>query len=482
MSEPTTSGPESEPPRPARPRRLQLSMKDLIVLVVCCGALVWAWRYFRDHRPENVEFVSLKSGDVQERQVAARALIYKPQAENERVINALIEALADEAPEVRTEAAVSLGIYVPQAIKAGKASGQAASRALADALSDKSPATREAAVRSLAAIAAAGPPSSAPSAIYGVLAKDDSPEVRSSAAWALASFKESPDATAKALLEAMRRDQARVRTEATKSLNALTPTPELLQPLTDALGDKEREVQSSAAMNLGKLGAKGIPAVPALIAVLDQPPPPPKPRTMSFTPDWDPACYAAIALARITPKTPAAVEAIEALAKMLDSESPARRDSAAAVLAEFGPAAATVIPTLLTLGRKAQEPVPDAEKTRVGNAIWLLGQIAPGTPAEAEVIATLTQALPKQVAADDIALSHRLIYALGRFGPAAKDALPALRAIGEKSPRVLTARAAESIYMIEHDGKASPKPPNDLHLVSGPDPVPMSNAARAGRR
>jgi len=103
-------------PRENRNRRFfQASLLGLVALVAFSAVAFWSWRYFSKlSRPQTTsDFIrSLHSERLDDRKYAVRTLSAAGAVEADVVIPALLGSLGDRSPEVRADAARSLGAYV----------------------------------------------------------------------------------------------------------------------------------------------------------------------------------------------------------------------------------------------------------------------------------------------------------------------------------------------------------------------------------
>jgi HEAT repeat protein len=134
-------------------------------------------------------------------------------------------------------------------------------------------------------------------------------------------------------------------------------------------------------------------------------------------------------------------EALAALTEALETPEDPRHQAIASAFGLLGPKALPAVPALIADLKRAGPK--DAYAGQVARA---LSQIAPGTPAEDETIAALTEALKSE--SDPTRMGAA--WGLGEFGTKAMPSLDALRAVMEKdkSPRV-RAQAEESAEMIK---------------------------------
>jgi Protein of unknown function (DUF2961)/HEAT repeats len=174
----------------------------------------------------------------------------------------------------------------------------------------------------------------------------------------------------------------------------------------------------------GYFGADGVSALTELIASLS---------------DVSPFVRSAAAgsLAQIGP---AAAPAVPALAKALSDADPQVRDLAAIALREMGPKAAPAVPELI----RALGDSVDFVRAPAADALGAIRADAHG------VVPALAERLLMKDEEGFVLTS--IAYALGDIGPAAKDALPALRQVLAK--RRVGGAAEEAILKIE--GKPVP--------------------------
>jgi HEAT repeat protein len=98
-----------------RYKKLQTSVRTLIVLVAACGAVAWAWRRLAEWNrvPGTVDWIRLlSSGTPKNRKIALRKVQAADPAEIDLVIPALIQAIGDADASVGLEAAFALARYL----------------------------------------------------------------------------------------------------------------------------------------------------------------------------------------------------------------------------------------------------------------------------------------------------------------------------------------------------------------------------------
>jgi HEAT repeat protein len=432
------------------------SWLQVVAAVAVCGlALYWAYGTAREGmNPVLRSARMLRSGDADDRRIAARTLGSSEREEIEVALPALIAAMKDGSPEVRAEVALALGNLSITAIRIGgfEARVGEAARSLVAALGDGSAEVRVSAAIALGQCAGQNwgdsPPFDAVSAITALtgLLADDSESVRSNAEATLAQIAiRAPVGPPAALIEGLKDwPLKQSRKSAAVALGSfkrdLGPA---VAGLTRALGDKEPEVRSNAAVALGSIGLEAVPALPALAKNVGDPyvpapvpnelvllaavgaggpgdgPPPPVPT--------DPALQAVQAIGRIAATQvqesggPPA-EAVEALTRALDADRPALKAAAEEALRRIGKRAAAVVPTLTrALADSNARPGSSPMAAR------LLGFVAPGSDRAGEAITALTSALDSA----DRETSMAAVASLGRFGKNASAALAKLQTLGQ---------------------------------------------------
>jgi HEAT repeat protein len=486
-------------------------MKGLMVAVAACAFILWAGLRVWDTWDENEMVGRIRSGTPAERRTAAVALAsVERESDIDRAFSALIGALDDEDPEVRAVAAHSLGSLIYQLrdhppgapIDPARLKGriEVAMRVLVPLLTDRDPRIRAAAATGLEAIARRGrttpPPGQvaalkhgsnavrrqAAESIYGVPAvtlpselvaalKDASAEVREAAAKALESFGPSLDSEIPTLLAMMEHDEPAVRLACSRALSAAWPGPAHVPTLIAALASRDPAVRHESAVLLGRIGPEGKAAIPALIAVLNEPLALDRDKRQvgyfAFYPN--PAAAAARALGQMGPSRESVAalaealspenlerrpsrESVAALAKMFSPENVVRLIAswnaerlvaAAEGLGEIGPSAGAAVPALIAL----YEKVLASQEHVIGwSAIpGALARIAPNSPASPAVVAVLVRALDSK----DQLIRLGAVGALGQFGKDAAAVIPKLRAVAKVSNANVIEAAKKSVAALE---------------------------------
>lgn len=478
---------------PARPARKPFRLSSLVALVACAGAMLWAYKSVKDGMRPSIGWSKLvRSGDVDDRQIAARQLGDSNPEDLEIAFPALVAAMGDRDERVRAAAAAGLGVAGITAIGKDrqKAEVRQAAKVLSIALADPGPEVKMAAATSLGEYVATSmeagfpvDPAEAAEAITKLLT-DPSIMVRKRGETALGRVASKtsigPPST---LLEGVKswplKESRATAAFVLGSFKAsVGPT---VQALEGALKDPKPEVRGNAIVALQKFGREAAPAVPALVASLGDPfvpPPPPPPRFPGIvgmpSPGGggsggdgssdeapDPAAQAARALGRIA-KAQAdageepAPEVVPALSRALQADRPELREAAEDALKRIGKAASATIPGLIDILAQA---VPKKDDPGRGPTVAaLLGAIAPETEKAPEAVAALTSAID----AKDPATRKAAVEALGQFGTAAAAALPKLaelaKANGEGGARDEDLAKAIQSSADKLEGKAPAEP------------------------
>ena len=474
-----------------KPNRGLSGVKSLIALVACSGAVFWAWSTVREGmRPSLGWARKLHSGDIDDRQIAARQLGECSPADLEVAVPALIAASGEANELVRAAAVSALGSAGVTAIKAKAKEAEAkdAGLALTKALSDDAAEVRLSAAEALRELATAAKPGGFPSDPDAVasaivrLLEDPSLVIRKRAEFALDRFAAATSIRPPApLVDGLGRWTGHdARASAATALGSFKTGGDAAVPaLVKALKDKEPDVRSNAAASLQKFGPDAAPALPSLIANVDDPfvPAPPPDHRVPVAQSLagrgvvasdidlatDPAVEAikaigAIAGSRAGKGETPSPEVVEALVKSYRSGRPAIWVAAGEALRRLGKGASAAIPDLI---KDLAGLIPQTEDGKGESVAFTLGAIAPGTESAPQAIAAFVSAL------DAKALSTRIaaMNALGKFGPAASEALPRLRELGGGEDKGLASVANAAGDLVE--GKVQPDAPRRKNAGGG---------------
>ncbi|MBI2823842.1 MAG: HEAT repeat domain-containing protein [Planctomycetia bacterium] len=375
---------------------------------------------------------ALADEDVEVRWRSARALGAMGGAAA-AAVPSLVEHLADPEAAVRAQSAAALGkIGVKDA---------AAVTALTKVVADPEPRVRRSAIQAL--VRAKPDPKVLIPLLLSVV-EDSQPEVAMPAMAALADMGEQAVVP---LVASMKDRKARywaalVLAELGPKAKAAVPA---LQKLTD---DAEPEVRMQALITLGQIGPAAASAVPAMTKALEAPEPAVRygaafalgklkaqdaaPALEALVDSKDPTLQlvASWAIARINPKNPMAVaRAIDAITDSIRSDDPQLSRTAARALAELDVPAETIEPAI----RAALDEMDPTVLEHVMDALAAVGEKA--VPV---LVAGLKD--PKQ--------RDPAIRALGRIGPAAQAAVPALAALVSSADLVVVRDAAAALGAI----------------------------------
>jgi HEAT repeat protein/beta-lactamase regulating signal transducer with metallopeptidase domain len=211
--------------------------------------------------------------------------------------------------------------------------------------------------------------------------RENNRNARRFAAWALSGNAAWAGGSAPELFAALRDRDSYVRCDAVNALATIKPRPKgYLPALLERLKDEDTRVRNAAVASVGNLGPAARAAVPALIDIVDNDVPPLR------------------------------VSALQALT-LIKAE------------------AKDLLPALT---RAVQEPKRDVEM----HAVLALAELGPSA---AGAVPALTAALVRHLKVRDFNGVAEIVEALGRIGPAARDAVPLLKQIehfGELRPVV----------------------------------------------
>ncbi len=464
-----------------------MRLSSLVALVACAGAMFWAYKSVKDGMRPSIGWSKLvRSGDVDDRQIAARQLGDSNPEDLEVAFPALVDAMGDKDERVRAAAATGLGVAGISAIGEDreKAEVREAAKVLSVALADPGPEVKMAAATSLGEYVATSKesgfpvdPAEAAEAIAKLLA-DPSIMVRKRGETALVRVASKASIGPPSTLVEGVKSWPLKESRATAAFvlgSFRTNAGPTIKTLEGALRDPEPVVRGNAIVALQKFGRVAAPAVPALVASLGDPfvpPPPPPPRYPGIvgmpSPSGggggedgssdeapDPAAQAARALGRIA-KAQAdageepAPEVVPSLSRALQADRPKLREAAEEALKRIGKAASAAIPGLIDI--LAQAAPKKDDPGRGPTVATLLGAIAPETGKSPEAVVALSSALDSK----DPATRKAAVEALGKFGTAAAAALPKLAELARANDEDLAKSVRSSADKLE--GKAPAEP------------------------
>lgn len=347
-------------------------------------------------------------------------------AEAAEAVPALVKsAKSDEQIETRREAILALGGIGPAAEKAVPA--------LIELLDDKEKAIQASTVFTLAQIGPAA--AAAADALEKGTASND-PFQQTICAWAVAKIKPNDQAARERaialLIAAVKHKDTKVRGAALRGLIELRPGPARVLDALESVMKQGAPKDIDDCLNVyAELGA---PAVPHLVGALKSAP--------------QHRGLVAMILGHLGP---VAKDAAPALIEMVGDKNPHARREALMALGGIGPDAEAAVPaatqaiadadekvayaayyTLGRIGPAAKAAVPALEKRMddqkdpfaAFGAAWAISMIQPDAPGvAAKAVPLLVQGLQDAEAK----FRYGAVMGLKRFGPAAKDAIPALQ-------------------------------------------------------
>lgn len=457
-----------------------------------------AWTALRQMAPASKPAVAdldaaLADGDSLVQIAATRAaVILDPEnkAGRQRAISILAAALRNEQRVVRSEAAdglVEIGAdAVPSLLNALPTLPPTDRRLVLNALRNLGPNAASAVPTLLTLLPKAEPDvAAAVAGTLSVVAPDDgkttlalldlmkhaSPAVRAAAAAALAEFPKASRASVPALAAALADADVAVRRSAAEALERFGGDAESAVPALDrALEDANGGVTIRAAEALGRIGA---PALPALTKRLDDP------------------RYANLALQTIGQMGSAAKSAAPRLLEKIQTPGALSPRELCLALAAVEPDPQTAGPPLQKIAQDARNPARPAAIYALGRigdrtalpmiarfaedkdpltqmaSAWALVQLE---PKHAEYVKIATPRLMQALEHSDSLIRRHAAMALGRLGPGAASAVPALTKRLQEDDD-LAVRVA-SAFALANIGEASRAAiPQLLELLQGNDPL-----------
>jgi HEAT repeat protein len=273
---------------------------------------------------------------------------------------------------------------------------------------------------------------------------DESTANRAVALATTVAFSRGLDPFVPVLLRHLANDEPQVREACKQALGRIRPsalTRAAAPALIEGLKNHDPDVRLRIVSLLARISPDVRTAVPALIAILNEPIDSDQATTegrTAVTTFTGPAHRAAEALGRLAPGTPASGQAVAALTAVVRFGPAQRRASAADALGQFRKEAAPAVPALVSM---LGEAVAGEESTNdKASAAEALVRIAPGTSAADQVVAALTAALKS----NSIATRRAALLALPSFGQTSAGAIPQIRALKESDPIPNVRKAAAS--------------------------------------
>lgn len=436
-----------------------LADPDAVVRANGAGILWHLWQLVAGLPPEHQQRLRAAlsklaaATDSQERLWAAKGFIGLLDAGS---LGVLAPLLGDEDAWVREAATYSLSnVALDEPVFSEQIS------LLLPGLRDPSPLVRAAAVNSIRGL---GCPPAAMVHLVGALMGDEDPDVRYSAAFAVASGDEGQALSP--LLEALDSEHAALRNAAAAALPTLGPlAAQAVARLTAMVRtDEALTVRVSAAMSLGSLGSAGRSAVPALLATLADGPPQVKAMAASalyglaLAGALDRGAAPALAAAMGSVPEGAALYCAQALGVLREQGASAADALAQAYVASQDMDLRAAVAMALRWHGEAAAPYLDllrearTEENRLGaSAIGALVALSPDPEERDAALGRLAFALEP-----DQGLRAQSLYQLRMLGPLAAQAAPRLRAVlaAETAPG---ARADLAITLLALEPQAQPE-------------------------
>ena len=317
-------------------QKLQTSLRTMVALVACAGAVFWAWRHLADSSTGEATgdwIRKISSGNLDERRLAIRSLEPANPSELDAVIDASTRALDDKEAMVRVEAALALTRFAAPTTK-GQTFDVARSRRIATTFLDVLNRDKDAGVRASAA--------NGLTSIFVALKKAGASPGGTGETDQL-----KPEALVAAFDAELTRDPAN-RVPFVEAIKRLGPVPLNAPPgLLGVLEDKRYVIRGEAMKALSNFSGGVDPAVSVLLKDLAT-------NTDQFRPN-----YAEVAEA-LRP-SPAAVPI---LIQALESDDGLVRQVAATLLAHVEPLPSSVAPVLIAAVKKAIAADPSGASRR----------------------------------------------------------------------------------------------------------------------
>jgi HEAT repeat protein len=498
--DPGLSAPDVSPPKT---RRSRSGVRGLLVVIACCGVLMWATRTLWDSQhPAIAAARGLEARQASSRIAAIRHLASVGTDDSIIAIPPLIARLGDTDADVRAAAADALGLLGSSAITAGlgKNEVRAAVTGLVGLLNDQQSAVRIAAANALgniancdtsrmielepashALVSMLDEPSSEvrksmigalgfvgprvlvepPPAIVAAL-EDESVQIRAAAVASLTNYTRGLPRLIPYLIDSMHKARPEARASYSALFGYIKPpgfSADAIRPLIMALGSDDREIRYLAVTQLEAFGPVAREAIPFLIKTLAEP----MEVEVSMKPGdeflREPSLAAFTALGKIAPGTDLAGQAAAALAEAIRSGAPACRATSIEALTHFGPEAQAVIPTLIAelqasiAAEKTDESSdpksePYKRSWQISSIYRALGAIAPGTPSADKVVDVLAESLQSQSSSARVAAA----FMVSSFGSKAARLFPQLHALqNDPNPGIsrIAAQALKELKVVD---------------------------------
>jgi HEAT repeat protein len=260
--------------------------------------------------------------------------------------------------------------------------------------------------------------------------KDSDPKVRMKAISALAAYRRDAKVVAPPIMELLDDQDPKVRGQAATILGAMRLESRIVVPaLIKAARDDDPEVRRCAVASLGQMHKEAKAAIPVLLDNL-------KSKNITLR------GFSATALGEIDPRDervfPALIEAIQG--KELN-------DAAAYALSKCGPRAKEAVPILLkALEAEDKQGLPERIISFRSVIIQALGQIGPDARAAVPALVALAKKNDRYQG-----LQLQAVIALGRIGPAAKEATEILDEMQRDRLNPYHQHAKEALQRIHAD-------------------------------
>ncbi len=403
---------EDQAVRSSKPGRsfFRINVRTMMILVATSSLVIWSARRVWEDSTQSPYIRVLQFGNTADRRDAARQLIATPRpGEAQKVVGALIRGLHDEDVEVRTAAANSLGSVVrqlldrwrdgPHELRTNQPLVSTTTRELAGLLKDSSDAVKSDVLRALVAIHWHAIPRTNALPELLCLGIDPSDEALTRD-------------LRTALVKTLSDQSPGVRGLGAWALGNLGPflSRDIPPELLDAMNDTAQDVRKNAAFACASYKEGLSPLLPDLFARLERAQPPFR-HDLRLCLECGKADFSCVPMLR----------------ERLRSPSPDVRYCAARMLDGMGPQAVAATPELLAVldepftEERPRRTPPDDQPDPARYAMWALSNFPP-TP-------QFIDALTKNLRSDVLDRRFNAANHLGKLGPAARTAVPALIAM-----------------------------------------------------